>query len=414
MSVLVIQIPARARLPARAASGNAAAAEGYAHVLSVDGLQVSAQGRASAERLPKADSVVAVLADADVGWQQINLPRAPAARLRAALGGLLEDKLLDDDEAVHMALAPQALAGEPVWVAVLHKAWLRGEIEALEKAGVSVDRVVPASWPGDAAQGHFFEAVPGAAGDASMTLAYADATQHLLLKVHGSLARTLLPQLAEQPTRWSAAPAVAAPAERWLGASVNVLTDAERALQSARSLWNLRQFDLAAHHRGTLALREAWRRFMGPSWRAVRFGLVTLAVLQIVDMNAWAWHQQRAIAELQRAQATLLRETFPKVRAVLDAPLQMQRDTEVLRASAGQAGDNDLEALLGAAATAWPAGVGAVQTLRFETGKLSLATPGWTEQQQAQFRERLRPGGWQVQYADAATTISRAGAGGGT
>lgn len=414
MSVLVVQIPARARLPARAASAAAAAAgDGYAYVLSTDGLQIGAQGRASAADLPKADSVVAVLADADVSWQRINLPRAPASRLRAALGALLEDKLLDDDEAVHLALAPQALAGEPVWVAVLHKAWLRGEIETLEKAGLIVERVVPASWPGDAPQGHFFQSVPGEAGSVPMALSFADATQHLLLKVQGTLARTLLLQLSESAPRWSATPAVAAAAESWLGTSVNVLTDAERSLQATRSLWNLRQFDLVAHHRGTLALREALRRFMGADWRSVRIGLVSLAVLQIVGMNAWAWQQQRNIAELQRAQAALLRETFPKVRAVLDAPLQMQRETEVLRAGAGQAGDNDLEALLGAAATAWPAGA-AVQTLRFEPGRLSLATPGWTEQQSAQFRDRLRPGGWQVQSADGLTTISRAPGGSGT
>ena len=42
------------------------------------------------------------------------------------------------------------------------------------------------------------------------------------------------------------------------------------------------------------------------------------------------------------------------VAPVLDAPLQMQRETEALRAAAGQAGDNDLEALMGAVATAWP------------------------------------------------------------
>ena len=61
--------------------------------------------------MPRADSVVAVLADSDVSWQRITLPKAPAAKLRAALGGLLEDHLLEDDEALHLALAPGAQAG---------------------------------------------------------------------------------------------------------------------------------------------------------------------------------------------------------------------------------------------------------------------------------------------------------------
>ncbi len=54
-------------------------------------------------------------------------------------------------------------------------------------------------------------------------LSHADATGHKLLRLEGSLGRAMLPQMTEQPTRWTATPPVAAPAERWLGASVTVL-----------------------------------------------------------------------------------------------------------------------------------------------------------------------------------------------
>jgi general secretion pathway protein L len=104
----------------------------------------------------------------------------------------------------------------------------------------------------------------------------------------------------------------------------------------------------------------------------------------------------------------MLRATFPNVRAVLDAPLQMRRETEVLRAAAGRAGDSDLEALLGAAASAWPDGQGPVQALRFEPGRLTLSAPGWSEQQVKQFRDRLRPGGWAVESAEGSVSLSRA------
>lgn len=411
MSVLVILIPMRARLGARAADGQESPvpspADGYSYVLSADGLHVSSHGHAQAALLPRADSVVAVLADSDVSWQRITLPKAPAARLRAALGGLLEENLLEDDEALHLALAPGAVAGQPVWVAVMQKAWLRAELEVLEKAGLSIERVLPSSWPGDAPQGHFFEAAP-AAGAARIMLSHADENGLSLLRLDGSLARALVPQSPAQPTRWTATPAVAAPAERWLGASVAVLTDAERALQAARSLWNLRQFDLAPRHRGTRALRDAARRLLSPAWRPVRIGAVTLALLQIVGLNAWAWHQRHAIAERQQAQEALLRATFPNVRAVLDAPLQMRRETQVLRSAAGRAGESDLEALLGAAASAWPEAQGPVQTLRFEPGRLTFSVAGWNETQVAQFRDRLRPGGWSVESAEGRITLSRA------
>lgn len=412
MSVLVILIPPRARLSARAASADGAptVADGYSYVLSADGLQVSSHGRAQPSLLPRADSVVAVLADSDISWQRITLPKAPAARLRAALGGLLEEQMLEDDEALHLALAPGAQAGQPVWIAAMHKAWLRGELASLEKAGLSIERVLPSSWPGDTPQGHFFEASGTATGNARILLCHADEQGLSLLRLDGSLARALLPQMSVQPTLWTAEPAVAAPAERWLGASVRVQTEAERALQSVRSLWNLRQFDLAPRRRGTRALGNALRQLRSPAWRPVRLGLATLLLLQLVGLNAWAWHQRHALAELRASQEQLLRATFPNVRAVLDAPLQMKRETEALRAAAGHAGDSDLEALLGAAASAWPEGQGPTQTLRFEPGRLTLAAPGWSEQQLTQFRDRLRPGGWAVDSAEGRITLSRAGA----
>ncbi len=413
MSVLVILIPPRARLSARAASTDSAppVAEGYGYVLSADGLQVSSQGRAQPSLLPRADSVVAVLADSDVSWQRITLPKEPAARLRAALGGLLEEQMLDDDEALHLALAPGAQAGAPAWVAAVHKPWLRGELESLEKTGLSIERVLPTSWPGDTPQGHFSEAIgAGSAGNARIVLSHADEQGLKRLRLDGSLARALLPQMIAQPTLWTAEPAVAAPAERWLGASVRVQTEAERALQAVRSLWNLRQFDLAPRRRGTRALRNVLRQLRSPAWRPVRLGLATLLLLQLVGLNAWAWHQRQTLAQLRLSQEQLLRGTFPNVRAVLDAPLQMKRETDVLRAAAGHAGDNDLEALLGAAASAWPEGQGPAQTLRFEPGRLTLAAPGWSEQELSQFRERLRPGGWAVDSAEGRISLSRAAA----
>jgi len=412
MSVLVILLPPRSRLGARVAESDDApsslSGEGYSYVLSADGLQVSSHGRAQPALLPRADSVVAVLADSDVSWQRITLPKAPTAKLRAALDGLLEDQLLEDVDDLHLALAPGAQTGEPVWVAAINKSWLRSGLDALEKSGLSIERVLPVSWPGDAAQGHFFEITSAAAtGDARIMLCHASEQGLSLLRLDGSLARALLPQMSAQTTLWTAEPAVAAPAERWLGASVSVKTEAERALQAVRSLWNLRQFDLAPRRRGARALRNTARQLLSPAWRPVRLGLAALLLLQLVGLNAWAWHQRQALAELRLAQEQLLRSTFPKLRAVLDAPLQMRREAELLRAAAGHAGDNDLEALLGAAASAWPEGQAPVQTLRFEPGRLSFSAPGWSEQQVSQFRERLRPGGWAVESAEGRISLSR-------
>ena len=416
MSVLVLLLPPRPRLSSRAAAAAdtpaTSAGQEYDYVLSSDGLQVGRQGRAALSLLPRADSVVMVVADGDLSWHRVDLPKAPGAKLRAALGGLLEEQLLEEEDTLHLALAPGAQAGAPVWVAALHRAWLRDELDKLERAGHSVERVLPASWPGDSPQGHFF-ASPGGAGEHGRTmLCHADAQGLSLLRLEGSLARSLLPAMQSQPTLWTAEPSVAAAAERWLGAPVTVRTTAERALQATRSLWNLRQFDLAPRHRGMQMLRSLLRQGLGPAWRPARIGLVSLLVLQLVGINTWAWRQRQALAEGRFAQEQLLRSTFPQVRAVLDAPLQMQRETEALRSAAGRPGENDLEALLGAAAAAWPEGQGPVQTLRFEPGKLTLAVPGWSEQQLTQFRERLALGGWAVESSQGRVSLSRSSSAG--
>jgi general secretion pathway protein L len=416
MSILVIQLPPRARWQSRVEGASTPASGSnveLAYVLSPDGVAVARHGHAAPALLPQADSVVVVVADTDVSWHRVTVPKAPAARLRAALASVLEDQLLDEPDALHLALAPGASGGHGAWVGVLDKAWFAGTLTALEQAGVRVDRAVPMVWPEDTPLGHFRSAF-GADANAPMQLTWSDASGVAAISVQGSLARQMLPLWAAQPARWSAHPAVAAPAERWLGSSVLVLTDEQRLLQAARSLWNLRQFDLAPRRRGALALRDAKRQFLSPGWRPVRYGLVALALLQIMGLNLWAWHQQRQLDERRLAMVGLLRSTHPQVRTVLDAPVQMQRETQALRTAAGKSGDSDLETLLGAAAAAWPDGHAPPQTLRFENGHLSFGVDGWDQVQIDQFRAQLRNEGWEVTSNNGALTLSRATPDGGT
>jgi general secretion pathway protein L len=414
MSILVIQLPPHARLQSRAPGGTdpASAPPGlsteYGYVLSNDGLAPAAQGRCAARLLPKANTVVAVLADVDVSWHRISLPKAPQQRLQEALAGVLEEALLDED--VHLALAPNAAAGQPTWVAAVNRPWLTQQLAWLERAQVFVDRLVPLSWPDDPPVGHFAEADDADPALGRQTLTWAHADGVATLRLQGGLARALLPNPIPDGARWSATPAAAAQAGSWLGIPVAVMTPAQRSLQAMRSTWNLRQFDLATRHRGTRALRDAWRRFMSPNWRPVRVGALALLLLQIAALNLFAWHQRSALDERHLAMAKLLRDTYPQVRAVLDAPVQMRRETEALRAAAGKAGDTDLEPMLQAAASAWPSNRPAVDSLRYEPGRLTLAASGFSNEEIEQFRARLQPAGWRVDTAEGRLVLSRASA----
>lgn len=401
MSVLVILLPPRPR-----AGAPAEAPAEYGYVLSSDGRTPTRQGSAAPAALPRADSVCAVLPEADLSWHRVAVPKAPAARLRAALGAVLEDQLLEDDDQVHLALEPGVGGGQTGWVAVTHRAWLSTLITSIEQAGVPLDRVVPLSWPGPVPCLH---ALPGADAEADPLLVWSHADGVAALRMAGGLARQQLLATDRATLVCSAHPAAAQAAERWLEAPVQVLGDAERALQALRSPWNVRQFELAPRHRGMLAVRDLLRKVSGPDWRPVRIGLVALLVLQVVGLNAWAWRLDRAVQDKRRALAQLLQETHPQVRSVLDAPLQMQRETEQLRSTAGRPGPADLEPLLALAAVAWPEGQPPLQALRFEPGRLSLTAPDWADPQRQAFADRVRAAGYGAEFKGDQVVLSRGG-----
>ncbi|MFX8215207.1 type II secretion system protein GspL, partial [Acinetobacter baumannii] len=79
--------------------------------------QVLREGRSDVAQLPAADTVIAVLPESDVSWRRVELPRA-GRQMRAALAGKLEESLLDEPEALHFALEPDAQGGDTAWVAI--------------------------------------------------------------------------------------------------------------------------------------------------------------------------------------------------------------------------------------------------------------------------------------------------------
>lgn len=422
MSILVIQISPRRRLRASRTAETAPDAtrlsEDYAYALSPDGLMLLDQGQCAASLLPKADTVVAVLSDADVAWHRITLPKAPAARLRAALVGVLEEAVLEDVEQTHFAVAPDAAAGQPTWVAAIDHAWLRAELAALEQSNVFVDRVVPAAWPDEPPSGHFAETDSrGSGGEEGISLTWSHADGVACMRLHGGLPRAVVPLPAPLGTRWSATPGAAAAAEQWLGTTVNVMPPAQRLLQAARTLWNLRQFDLARRNRGTRALRDAWRKVLRPEWRPVRYGVAALLVAQVLGLNLYAWQQRATINGKRQAAFALVKDTFPRANPMavqLDPLNAMQRETDALKLRAGRPGDTDFEPMLQAAALAWPADQAPADQIRYDNGRLTVTASGWGAPQIEQFKGRLRPAGWLVEATDRGQLVITRAAPGAT
>lgn len=346
---LLLVIPPLAPLPPGAEYGWASWT-GDAH-------KPSAHGSAAPALLPGSGDVTLGIPAAALSWQAVHLPQGNAGgavRLRAVLAGLLEDRLLDDPESLHFALEPDARSGATAWVAVCQRSWLREVVQALEAAGRRVARIVPeyTPRPADAPPALFATGEPE-----SPWLTVCDGSGVITLPLNaGGVA------LAGAPgdgATLRAEPAVAELAESLWGRPVPILTTAERWLLALQSSWDLAQFDFASSGRAragkqlTAITQALWA---APQWRAARWGVGLLLAAQFVGVNAWAWKERSALDSKRAQVRSVLTQTFPSVKLVVDAPVQMAREVAALQQSTGGVNPADLEPMLGALATSLPPG----------------------------------------------------------
>lgn len=301
-------------------------------------------GSAPLALLPRADEVVAVVPARSLSWHRVVLPRVNSARLRIALDGLLEERLLEDAQSLHFALAPGAMPGQTVWLAVCNRAWLHATLRAFETAGRRVARVVPEYSPlpeGSPATLH----VSGRPDAAWMVRCAGDGVQTLPFEP-AVFAALDLDSVTLQPT---AEPAVSALAEEALGRPVLVQHAAQGLVAAARSRWDLAQFDLTSTG-GTRAARrlaQGWAQWAASAaWRPARWGLAALLLAHLFGLNAWAWKERAALQAKRTEIRNLLTQTFPKVALVIDAPVQMEREVTALRQATGAVSSLDFEPML--------------------------------------------------------------------
>jgi len=127
----------------------------------------------------------------------------------------------------------------------------------------------------------------------------------------------------------------------------------------------------------------------------VRWGLVSLALVQLIGINAWAWKLDSVVRDKQQRVNTLLTQTFAGVRTVVDAPLQMQREVALLRQKSGGVTADDLEAMLAALGAAMPAGAAPV-AIDFAPGELVVRGLELAGPQRDLLQGKLRNQGYQV------------------
>jgi general secretion pathway protein L len=336
-------------------SANATTA--YAHVHS-DGHAVlrSATG-AAATLSAHAGEVVAVVPHSRLAWLRLQLPPAShGPRLQSVLHGLLEDRLLDDPQQLHLVLAPDteqiARSGGETLVAVCDKQWLRDALAPLQAAGLTVQRIVCELSPSDT--------------PVLQVMGEPDQSQSVLCHAHGV---TLLPpntaqwrafaELSQDDLQIQAEPAMVARVQSTLQRQPMLQSAAQRWVKSSQSDWDLAQGEWAQGRTQRLQRQAlaAWQTVLhAPAWQLVRWGLVALVALQVLGLNALAWRERSALNAQQASLQNILKTTFPSVTLVIDAPLQMQREVDVLQQKSGAASSTDFEPLLAALAGVLPAG----------------------------------------------------------
>ncbi len=400
----------------------------YDYVLSPDGLTLAGHGRALAALLPSthklSGEVVAIVPARALSWHRVSFPRGTLnkrrsdeaferaanrlplpkstrhhtignpQRLRAVLTGLLEEHLLDEPEHLHFALAPDASADEPVWVAVCDRAWLHAALKALEAAQRPVSRIVPEFAP-------------------DMSIPH----QHTLYVTEG-----LLPAQINNPTEQGvtvlplspasvallnvpahhelvAEPGVASLAERLFQRPVSLQSSAQRHLHAVQSPWNLAQFDLinTGHARTLKRLNSAWSAFLhAPHWRAARWCCVLFLAIHLIGLNTWAWKEQSFIDRQRAAIRSTLSDTFPEVKVIVDAPLQLARALAQLQQATGVASGHDLEAILGHLSALLPDGQ-SLSAIEFTAGQARLKGLTLSTEQASALSAQMKTRGYVAQ-----------------
>ncbi len=283
-----------------------------------------------------------------MSWHAASLPKLARAqsaqKLQAVLAGVLEEQLLDEPAQLHLVACPRISQGTSTWVAACHKDGLLGLVASLKAARVPLVGIVPQAFPSDAATVH----VSGTPEDAWVTAMDAQG----VLSVPLSQA-AILPAFSAG-VRLTAEPAVAAAAEQALQRTAQVLQapqwTVERAQAAHAQGLSLAHGEVVASGRGralqTLvgSLREL---LAAPAWQPVRWGVVGLVAAHVVGLNAWAWKQNAAAQDKRAQMQQILTQSFPNVKVVVDAPIQMQRELLALRQAQGQLSGRDFESIYG-------------------------------------------------------------------
>lgn len=311
--------------------------------------------------LPRGRDCELVLHAFDVSLLDIGPPRLSAARLAAALPGIVEERVVGDIEHAHVVASARQGDGRAT-AAVVDRNLLRRALDLFERAGHRVTAATPQAL-----------ALPHERGTWSVA-AFGDAASIRWGPVHGA-AVGLLPSpaaeltlLAKQAPKPEAVVVTGDVDEREWSERLGVpVRRAPGPSVAPPVVLDLLQYEFAP------------RLAVGKSWRATIALAGLLAVVAIAGLNLHAATLRSEESALREAMARRVRESFPDVPVVLDPVMQMRRLVADLQPGVDPAGFIPLAA--GLARLIPP---DAVQRLEYQDGVLTATLRAEAEMAEGQ------------------------------
>jgi general secretion pathway protein L len=344
-----------------------------------------------ADALPRGSEATLVIPSSMCSWHRARLPSGLRgdAPMRAAIEGVLEERLLCEPSDLHFALMGEQDDGTS-WIAACDMRWLAAWSAHFKSFGIETRRIVPEAAPSDQPL-----AIVHHDGDRGSRVALCDES--------GVACAPFLPSTI--PLHYSV---VSEPSLSELAAHGGrvalIQTFAERMMRSSQAPFGFDQFTFSSTPAGRAkamakdVARDLWR---GREWGMARAAAFACALFWLASIGAQAWRSESRIASRQAETRHLVKTTFPHITSVIDPSFQMRRELDALRSSSGIASASDLEAELSALGGLAPQAALGAKTLKYSEGSLRFDGPALGPEAQA----ALLAAGYEARRTESITVL---------
>lgn len=311
-----------------------------------------------ADAVAKAQRVVLLLAASDVSLLRIKVPPLSAARLKAALPNLVEDRLMSDP--AECVVVAGATSDGLRAVAVVNRAWL----EILSKTVTAFGARGVAALPAQLCLPHRPDGVVAAVAEEG-----ADIELTLRLSEQDGIGLPIMPEsaatAANDVLQTLCAVVPEAPITVYVPQAVvpvfRAALDAIPALEQRMTLGadNWPRW-IAGADKPSLDLMSGLGGGAGPrlNWRPWRWPLAlaaTALTLNAIGLNIDWWRMKREADGLRGTMLQTYKSAFPKETVIVDPLAQMKQKIAAAQSESGQLAPDDFAALAANFGEAWAA-----------------------------------------------------------